>query len=137
MGMDKLEVDSLLKFCESSIGKNREIWKNRTTGPYWSDLIRYVKLYDLVRELLAEQQIIIDSAAEEIAAQKEKNYELLSALKSMVRQYCFTGETDDSDNPYYSHDFMSAGEEAIDLLLRLGVVQHDKLENFLFVEDLR
>lgn len=136
MSMDEIEAEKLLSWCEQSISKNREKWLCRTSGPYWSEMHRYVKLYDMVREMQAEREVIIDSAAEEIAHLKAKNGNLLSALKSMVRQYCATGKTDDKGNPYYSHDFMSAGEEAIDLLWRLGELADVGLENYCFTEDL-
>ncbi len=53
--MNKNEtIKQLLCDCEWSITRNREKWLARTSGPHWSDLKRFVKLFDLSKELLAE-----------------------------------------------------------------------------------
>jgi hypothetical protein len=56
---------------------------------------------------------------------------LLSALTSMVEQYLRTGPGLDCKT--YSHDFMSAGEETLELLLDMGLMVVDGMENYTFV----
>lgn len=135
--MDERERNTLLSWCEQSISRNREKWMHRSTGPHWSDLRRFVRLYDLVREMQAEREVIIDSAAEEIAALKEKNKRLTGALVLMVREWQeytidVTGMT-----PLYTHESV-AGREAIELLVVLGVMQASVGNPgfYVFVEDL-
>ena len=82
------EQKKLLEFCKFAIDKNREKWTYSRTGAHWSILIRFMKLYDFTQELLAEQQVIIDSAAEEIAKLK---------LQLFVEPECVWREEDDPD----------------------------------------
>ena len=132
--MDKQEITKLLIYCDQAIKQNREKWMHRTTGPHWANLRRFVNLYDLVNEMQAERDVIIDSAAEEIAAQKQKSAELSSALRSMVEQYLVYLYDDEKGIAIYTTDCMSAGEEAIDLLVRLGVMRSYENNTYVFTE---
>jgi hypothetical protein len=69
-----------------------------------------------------------------IAELEGNNAAILSALISMVRQYLTTKDEHEA-LPKYFHYFMSAGEEATELLERLGIMKEIGGENYVFAED--
>jgi len=63
-------------------------------------------------------------AQSENARLREELYAYQSALKSMVNQYLYRPldlKTREPCEDVYQHDFMSAGEEACDYLVRYGL----------------
>lgn len=56
----------LLDWIEQDITKHGERWRVSRSGPHWSTLIRYVKLFDLVNKL--QQRI---AALEAVIAELE------------------------------------------------------------------
>jgi hypothetical protein len=80
-------------------------------------------------------QVEIRHLKDELAAAREARDEIMSALQSMSRQYLWCADATQDKPNTYSHDFMSAGEETIELLVRLGIMEHIGREQYIFIED--
>lgn len=75
-------------------------------------------------QTISEMAIEISQLQQENACLREELYACQSALKSMVYQYLYRPldlKTKEPCENVYQHDFMSAGEEACDYLVRYGL----------------